>query len=158
MTEFLSCNGDRFPGVTAKQLSEGLGTPHRLKRRSPSGWTDSTAVKIDLPPALAEAVMAVGFAVVALESRPIRAFQALPTVCARCQRPGHKAAFCRNPPRCRICPESTGDHDTRECPRARRDGGGAASPVGRRRRSHECSHRSTPQQNVGAQGASSRNE
>ena len=157
-SEFLACNGDRFPGVTPRQLAEGMGAPIRLKRRTSAGWAPSTAMKFDLPSEVAEAVMAVGFAVVALESRPLRLFQALPTVCARCQRPGHKAAFCRNPPRCRICPESTGDHDTRECPRARRDGGGAASPVGRRGRSRECSHRSPPRQNVGAQGASSQHE
>ena len=157
-TKFLSCNGDRFPGVTAMQLSEGLGAPHHLKRRSPSGWTESTAMKLDLPPAVAEAVLAVGYAIVDLESRPIRPFQALPTVCAHCQRPGHKAAYCRNAPRCRICPETTGDHDTRECPRARRDGGGAASPAGMHKRSgHNGRMHSTPQ-NVGAQGAHSHNE
>ena len=153
--EFLACNGDRFPGVTPTQLKEGMGAPHRLKRRSPSGWVDSSAMRIDLPPAVAEAGMAVGCAVVALESRPIRRFQALPSVCARCQRPGHKAAFCRNGPRCRFCPETTGDHDSRECPRARRDGGGTESLRGRRGRSGQNSHR---QRSVGAQGASSQNE
>ena len=156
--EFLACNGDRYPGITARQLSEALGTPHRLKRRSPAGWTDSSAVRLDLPPDLAEAILAVGFAVVALESRPIRPFQALPTVCARCQRPGHKAAFCRNVPRCRHCPELTGDHDTRECPRATRAAGATNSPRGTRRRTGHSGPPDTTRRNVGAQGAQPHHE
>ena len=153
--EFLACNGDRFPGVSATQLEKEMGAPVRLKRRSPAGWTPSTSMKFDLPPATAEAVLEGGFAVVALESRPIHRFQTLPTICAHCQRPGHKAAFCCNAPRCRICPESTGDHDTRDCPRASRDGGGNESPWGRRGRARQSSHR---QRNVGALGASSQND
>ena len=151
--EFLACNGDRYPGVEARRLSEALGTPHRLKRRSPAGWTDSSAVRLDLPPDLAKAILAVGFAVVALESQPIRPFQALPTVCARCQRPGHKAAFCRNAPRCRHCLESTGDHDTRECPRATRTEGGTNPQQGVRRPTGPNGPSNTNQRNVGAQGA-----
>ena len=157
--EFLACNGDRFPGVTPAQLGAEMGAPHRLKRRSPSGWIASSAMRLDLPPAIAEAVLAVGVAVLALESRPIRPFQARPTVCARCQRPGHKATFCRtHAPRCRTCPASVGDHDTRDCPRAERSRGGAASPAGARGRSAQGGHSSPRRRNVGAQGASSHNE
>ena len=155
---FLACNGDRFPGISTKQLEKGLGAPLRLKRRSPSGWTASSSMKLDLPPEVAEAVLAVGYAVVDLESRPIRPFQALPTVCAKCQRPGHKARFCRNASRCRHCPDSTDDHDTRDCPRAGKGRGGASSPEGRRRRMGNSGHRSPPQRDVGARGASSQNE
>ena len=155
---FLACNGDRFPGVSATQLGNEMGAPQRLKRRTPDGWTPSTSMRFDLPPAIAEAVLDGGFAVIDMESRPIRRFQSLPTICARCQRPGHKAAYCRNASHCRNCPDSTGDHATKDCPRARRDGGSKETPRGRRGRSSQCSDRSPTQRNVGALGASKQNE
>ena len=105
----------------------------RLNRRSPSSqgsagprWVPSTSVRVLAAPAVCEALLRAGGAVVRFGFHMCREYTPTPRRCSNCGEFGlHSGQFCRRPPRCRHCGQG---HRSDGCPDRRSSASCRGSP------------------------------
>ena len=118
--DFLACNARRFAGLDYTALGANILRVERLKRRLQRGprqgeLQDSTSVRFVVTQRLGQAMLETSSAILDCSVHVVRPFLPSPTRCGHYGALGHRAAFCRNPARCRTC-GARGTHDTLHCP------------------------------------------
>lgn len=103
---------------TTLDIAGNLRQATRLKRwkNTPLGKTErimSTSVLLWATPQLAHTLLEQTLVSYEYRWLPVKPFNPPEVTCLRCDKKGHLASNCRNPPRCRTC---QGPHNTRECP------------------------------------------